>query len=190
KAAYREAVINAFCHRDYYNTDAVHVAIFRDRLEIRSPGLLYGGLTIAKIRKCKCSERRNELLADMFHRVHFVERWGRGIKLILSKEPTADFEEIGRQFFTILKRKNLQGQKELKNVPVNVPEKNQDKRLQIVLDKIGQNNRITIAALSQSLAVNEKTIKRDIEKLKKKDLLQRIGPDKSGHWKVEKNDDI
>ena len=190
KAAYREAVINAFCHRDYYNTDAVHVAIFRDRLEIRSPGLLYGGLTIAKIRKCKCSERRNELLADMFHRVHFVERWGRGIKLILSKEPTADFEEIGRQFFTVLKRKNLQGQKELKNVPVNVPEKNQDKRLQIVLDKIGQNNRITIAALSQSLAVNEKTIKRDIEKLKKKGLLQRIGPDKSGHWKVEKNDDI
>jgi len=60
KAASREAVINAFCHRDYYNDDSVHVAIFRDRLEIRSPGLLYGGLTIAKIRKCKSSERRNE----------------------------------------------------------------------------------------------------------------------------------
>ena len=33
------------------------------------------------------SERRNELIAEMLHRVHFIEKWGRGIKLILSKEP-------------------------------------------------------------------------------------------------------
>ena len=34
--AFREAIINAFCHRDYREYDSVNIAIFRDRLEIRS----------------------------------------------------------------------------------------------------------------------------------------------------------
>jgi ATP-dependent DNA helicase RecG len=46
KDAFREAIINAFCHRDYYEHDSVNIAIFKDRLEVRSPGGLYGGLTI------------------------------------------------------------------------------------------------------------------------------------------------
>lgn len=50
KDAFREAVINAFCHRDYREYDSVNIAIFKDRMEIRSPGLLYGGLTISDIR--------------------------------------------------------------------------------------------------------------------------------------------
>lgn len=35
----------------------------------------------------------------------FVERWGRGISLILSKEPTAEFEEIGESFYVTFERK-------------------------------------------------------------------------------------
>jgi len=34
-------------------------------IEIRSPGLLYGGLTIDSIRKKMVSVRRNELLAEL-----------------------------------------------------------------------------------------------------------------------------
>jgi ATP-dependent DNA helicase RecG len=45
KDAFREAIINAFCHRDYYEHDSVNIAVFKDRLEVRSPGGLYGGLT-------------------------------------------------------------------------------------------------------------------------------------------------
>ncbi|MBL7203983.1 MAG: hypothetical protein ISS63_06570 [Desulfobacteraceae bacterium] len=81
--------------RDYFEYDSVNTAISKDRLEIRNPGGLYGGLTIKQIRTRMVSQRRNELIADIFHRGHFVERWGRGIRLILSKEPTAEFEEIG-----------------------------------------------------------------------------------------------
>jgi ATP-dependent DNA helicase RecG len=40
------------------------------------------------------SKRRNEIIAELFHRIHFVEKWGRGISLILSKQPTADFKEV------------------------------------------------------------------------------------------------
>jgi len=92
--AFREAIINAFCHRDYFEYDSVNIAIFRDRVEIRSPGGLFGGLTIEQITSEMVSKRRNELVAEMFHRVHFVEKWGRGISLILSKEPTAGFKDV------------------------------------------------------------------------------------------------
>src|SRR5690606_26741553 len=36
--AVREAVVNAFCHRDWRDPDYVQVAVFKDRVEIRSPG--------------------------------------------------------------------------------------------------------------------------------------------------------
>ncbi|MCP4213261.1 MAG: hypothetical protein GY765_01335 [bacterium] len=42
----------------------------------------------------------------MFHRVHFVEKWGRGIDLILSEEPDAFFKEVADIFVTTFKRKN------------------------------------------------------------------------------------
>ncbi|HII71355.1 TPA: ATP-dependent DNA helicase, partial [Candidatus Woesearchaeota archaeon] len=105
RKAIREAIINAFCHRNYYDHDSVHIAIFRDRLEIRSPGLLYGGLTIERIKKETVSKRRNELLAEMLHRVHYVERWGKGIKMILEREPSTEFKEYAGLFFTVFKRK-------------------------------------------------------------------------------------
>jgi len=84
---------------------SVNIATFKYRLEIRNPSGLYGGLTIKQIITRKVSQRRNELVADIFHRGHFVERWGKGISLILSKEPTAEFEEIGESFCVTFQRK-------------------------------------------------------------------------------------
>lgn len=68
------------------------------------------------------------------------------------------------------------------NVPENVPEK----RLQEIVQQIIKNDKITITELARILEVNEKTIKRDIEKLKKDKKLDRIGPDKGGSWEILK----
>jgi ATP-dependent DNA helicase RecG len=37
REAFREAIINAFCHRDYREYDSVNIAVFKDRIEIRNP---------------------------------------------------------------------------------------------------------------------------------------------------------
>ena len=47
-----------------------------------------------------------------------------------------------------------------------------------------ENNAIKIFELARRLGVNEKTIKRDIEKLKQKGLLKRIGGAKGGRREV------
>jgi ATP-dependent DNA helicase RecG len=47
-----------------------------------------------------------------------------------------------------------------------------------------KDSQVTIAELAKHLSVTEKTIKRDIEKLRKAGKLERVGPDKGGYWEV------
>jgi ATP-dependent DNA helicase RecG len=102
--ALREAIINAFCHRDYRDPDYVQVAIFKDRVEIRNPGGLFGSLTFDDLRKGNVSQRRNPLIAELFRRIEMVEAWGRGLPLILKNAPDTTFREIGNLFIVEFKR--------------------------------------------------------------------------------------
>jgi len=72
----------------------------------------------------------------------------------------------------------------LKNVPENVPEN----RLERIRNIMSRDNKISIPKLAKEMKVNEKTIKRDIEKLRKLNRIRRIGPDKGGHWEIIKNE--
>ncbi len=182
KEAFREAVINAFCHRDYWKEDNVHLAIFKDRVEVRSPGLLYGDLTIEKIRKEEVSERRNELIAEMFHQVHFVERWGRGIGKILSLEPKTEFKEVGEKFYSVFKRKEVQ-EKGMIRVGEKVGER-LTRNQELILKFIEENKYISIVQLSEKVGIATKNIESNISKLKKKGLLKRVGSAKGGHWEI------
>lgn len=71
------------------------------------------------------------------------------------------------------------------NVPINVPKNVPIKRLDKIVEIIAENKDITIAELSHLLEVTDKTIKRDIAKLKEQDRLIRVGSLKSGHWEIK-----
>ncbi|RLJ00582.1 MAG: hypothetical protein DRP06_01880 [Candidatus Aenigmatarchaeota archaeon] len=174
KSAFGEAIINAFCHRDYYESDSVNIAVFKDRVEIKNPGGLYDGLTIKQIKKEIISKRRNELIANMFRRIHFIEKRGRGIRLILSKEPNADFKEIGTQFITVFKRKNY-----LEKGVEKLSEKEKT-----IIDLIRKNPKISKQKLCIKGKLSKKSVESNIIKLKEKGLLERVGPDKGGYWEV------
>ena len=42
-------------------------------------------------------------------------------------------------------------------------------------------------ALSNQLNITRMTLHRELEKLKEKGILKRIGPDKGGHWEIREN---
>ena len=46
------------------------------------------------------------------------------------------------------------------------------------------NSTITIADLAQTLSITDRAIKKQIDKLKVKGRIRRVGPDKGGHWEV------
>ena len=78
--ALREAVANAVAHRDYRSTANVQVYVFKDRIEIVSPGGLPAGMTEADLGTK--SMPRNPLLFSMLYRMDVVENIGSGIKRI------------------------------------------------------------------------------------------------------------
>ena len=176
REAFREAIINAFCHRDYNKYDEVQVAIFKDRVEIRSPGLLYQDLTIDRIIKENISRRRNMLIADLFHRIHYIEKWGRGIGLILSKEPDTKFREVVGQFYTVFKRKDVIGEA--------TTQKTVEKTVEKILELIRDNPRITQKQLMEKTRLTRRGVEWNLQKLRKEGKIKRIGPDKGGYWEV------
>ena len=78
--ALREAVANAVAHRDYRSTANVHIYVFKDRVEILSPGGLPEGMTEADLGVK--SMPRNPLLFSMLYRMGVVENIGSGISRI------------------------------------------------------------------------------------------------------------
>ena len=78
--ALREAVANAVAHRDYRSTANVQIYVFKDRIEIVSPGGLPAGMTEADLGAK--SMPRNPLLFGMLYRMDVVENIGSGIKRI------------------------------------------------------------------------------------------------------------
>jgi ATP-dependent DNA helicase RecG len=77
--ALREALANAFCHRDYsIGGGSVAVAIYDDRLEVTSSGTLHFGLTTEALFQPHESLPWNPLIARVFYRRGVIESWGRG----------------------------------------------------------------------------------------------------------------
>ena len=64
----------------------VHIDMYNDRLEITSPGGMYKGKAVQEqdIEIIE-SERRDPILADLFHRMRYMERRGSGLKKIINE---------------------------------------------------------------------------------------------------------
>lgn len=106
--ALREAVTNAVIHRDWFFDGAnVFVEIYAGRIEVVSPGGPPKGLTLAELEHK--SVRRNALIADLVHRIGFIEKAGTGIRRIREDARTQGCPEPGFHaggFFTATFRPN------------------------------------------------------------------------------------
>lgn len=81
KRAVREAVINAFSHRDYTKMGRVRIAITDEGLVIANPGGFVEGVTLSNLLTAE-PHGRNPLLADALKRIGLAEKTGRGIDRI------------------------------------------------------------------------------------------------------------
>lgn len=79
--AVREAVVNAVTHRDYARegTD-VELSMYRDRLEIISPGPLPNGVTVEKMKEGIVRVTRNGLIKEILRSYRYVDHYGMGVR--------------------------------------------------------------------------------------------------------------
>ena len=180
--AYREAIVNAVIHFDYFLGDTIAIEKLKNSIIINNKG----ELLFPKKDFGKRSEARNRLLADLLSRTNFMEKAGTGIKRVkdaCSKNGNKILFDFTDSFWvTIETNKDGKATDNVPDVPDNVP----DNRLEKILKIIGNNNKILLQEISDQLNVSKRTIRRDIEKLKQQNKLKRIGSAKGGSWETSK----
>lgn len=191
--AIREAIVNAITHRNFLDRACVQIAVYDDRVEVTSPGMLYGGLTIEQIKEGG-SKIRNRCIAEVFSRMKIIESWGTGIKRMFSsckeygvREP--ELLEIGDSFRVNLYRPsyNEVHQSEPKSEPESIPKnvlKNLNKTQQKIIDIIWKNPKVTQTEIAEQLNISTSAVKKSMKEIVNDGILVRIGANKGGYWKV------
>ena len=83
--AIREIVMNMIVHRDYRSAADSVIKIYNDRIEFYNPGDLPDGLTIDKLLSNNyISAPRNKKIADFFKEMGMIEKYGSGIRRIIT----------------------------------------------------------------------------------------------------------
>jgi ATP-dependent DNA helicase RecG len=206
--ALREAIINAFCHRDYRDPDYIQIAVFKNRVEIRSPGGLYDGLTMEEMRIGNVSRRRNPLIADLFRRIHMVEGWGRGMPLILENAPSVQFRQIAGLFIASFERPSFledttqevidttqetvdmtvdKTPKKPRRNHVETTKKPQRNHREKILELLRGQPDFTMKDLADLSGATIYSVRHHLEVLQTSGQIRRVGPTKAGHWEILDN---
>ena len=181
--ALREAIVNAVCHRDYFEKGAnVMIEIFDDRVEISNPGGLPSGLAAAEFGTK--SVVRNPVIASLLNRADYIEQIGTGINRIknsVKEHGQGNVKFYYDNFFVVtFTRTKKVGEKVGKRVGENLTE-NQS----LIIKNMVKNPNISARDLSDIIGISQRKIEENISKLKKKGILERIGPAKGGHWEIK-----
>jgi ATP-dependent DNA helicase RecG len=109
--ALREAVVNAVCHRDYFEKGArAMVEIFDDRVDIVNPGGVCKGITPENFGTISIT--RNSIIADLLHRSGYIEQMGTGIRRMKNAAREANVAEpefVLNGFFRVTFKRNEPG---------------------------------------------------------------------------------
>lgn len=168
--ALREAILNAIIHKDYSSGIPIQISVYDNKLMIWNEGELPQDWTVAKLKIKHPSRPYNPDIANAFFRAGLIESWGRGtIKIInemrKAQLPAPNFKYDDSGFYIIFSFGKVDLEKQ-------------------ILDLISENTKITVVKLAEILETNDKKIKRTLKELQDKKLLERIGTNRSGEWKI------
>ncbi|QCX40275.1 ArsR family transcriptional regulator [Aureibaculum algae] len=181
ETVFKEAIINALAHRDYYDKGArITIEVFIDRVEVSNPGGLISG--IPKNEFGKRSLSRNPLIFGLFERIRMVEQVGSGISrmrdLMIEENLTPpEFNTEG--IFTVTLRRPFDFDRWVDKWVDNLT----DNRVNII-KAIHKNNKVTKRELEEIVSLSPTAIDNNLDALKDLGLIERVGSAKGGHWKI------
>ena len=199
----RELIANAVAHRSYLEPGNIQVAIFDDRLEVTSPGMLLNTVSIEKMKE-GYSKLRNPAIASAFAYMKIIEKWGTGIPRILREcvdyglpEPQLiDFDGDFRvnMYRKQKKESTLETTQTIENPtqslgsPTQSPIQSADfqftEKDKEILKVIQQNPELTQREIALELGWTVDRVKYYLNKMKKMQVIKRIGSRHKGHWEI------
>ena len=188
KRAVREALVNAFCHRDYTMLGRIRVLLDDDGLTISNPGGFIEGVTLENLLTVE-PHGRNPALADALKRIGLAERTGRGIDRIfegslLYGKPLPDYSESNSVMVKLFIPKSLPDKSFTKLISDEQSKMGQALPINtlLVLNELKRNRRINLAELVESTHINDSKIKITVEKLVESGLIEAIGNGRSRYY--------
>lgn len=175
--------------RSYLEPGNIQVALFDDRLEITSPGMLLNGVSIKKMKE-GYSKPRNRAIAYAFAYMKIIEKWGSGIPRIIREcneygLPEPEFIDFDGDFRVNMYRQipekdwsHTDDTNDTKRDTNDTISENDTK----VLNLIRENPSITQAELKEKLQVSIVTVKRLMADLQKRGVIERQGSSRKGKW--------
>jgi ATP-dependent DNA helicase RecG len=186
--AVREILVNAVAHRDYnLQGDNIHVNIFSNRLEISSPGLLPGPVTLKNLLEARFA--RNAILSQLLSDLGYVERLGYGLDRVVDVTRSAgllppQFEEVAGTFRVTLFASKSDLTSDGKAVILSrYLELNLNPRQQMALAQLVARQRISSHEY-QTLCpdVHSETLRRDLADLVSRGIIIKVGDKKSTYY--------
>lgn len=183
--AFREGLVNAFCHRDYTMLGSVRVLIDDEGLTISSPGGFIDGVNLKNLLTVE-PHGRNQVLADALKRVGLAEKTGRGIDRIyegsiIYGRPWPDFSETTSRCVKLYIQR---AKPDITFTKMIVDEQNRIGRAfsiypLMILSALKNERRATVERLAEITNLTEARIRTSIENLVERGLIEAVGNGKN-----------
>lgn len=85
REAFRESLANAIVHRVWDVKTYIQISMYKDRIEINSPGGLPLGISKDEYLNGNISILRNPIIAGVFYRLNLIEQFGTGVMRIIEE---------------------------------------------------------------------------------------------------------
>ncbi|HIY92308.1 MAG TPA: putative DNA binding domain-containing protein [Candidatus Companilactobacillus pullicola] len=173
EAAVREAVVNAFAHRDYLLHSTIKVEIFDDRMEILSPGGIPDGLSLEEITDGMTAVR-NPQLVHILDKLKYIENYGTGIRRMYNAYDGTDkkpiFEVRPNSFKVTLPNLNWSNST-VSNMTNSSLETNED----LIVEFLKQNGSQSKKEIQQNLNMSNYNIRKSLNILINQGIIKRTG---------------
>jgi ATP-dependent DNA helicase RecG len=203
--AIRELAMNLVMHRNYQTNAPAKFYEYSDKIEMDNPGNLYGKVSPENFPNE--TDYRNPVIAVAMKTLGYVNQFGRGIEMVQEELeanknglPEFKFDDI-TTFKAIVMNADPNdsgiengaeaSQEQFRNDTDNNTETTQKQHRKLsnseqkILECITVNPHITSIELSKIVGITADNVRVNISKLKAKGLLERIGADKGGYWKLK-----
>ncbi|RPI31635.1 MAG: transcriptional regulator, partial [Chloroflexota bacterium] len=190
--AVRELAVNAVAHRDYnIQGDNIHLNIYAEHLEVQSPGVLPGPVTLENLLEARFS--RNAVIVQVLSDLGYVERLGYGLDRVVTVMRQNNlrlprFEEIAGCFRVTLYSPvdlNQPGAQNGAGLPDLSAYRGLDlnPRQQIALGYLATHGRIASSTLQELCPeVHAETLRRDLADLVNRGVLIKIGDKRATYY--------
>ena len=198
---FREILLNSINHKQYEESNPVQISIYDDKIYVWNDGKFPEELSTQNLFEKHYSKPYNPLIAQTFFKAGFIESWGRGFEKIKKEceqynTPIPEIEikssgvmikcnpsKIYTQLLNEMNTKNSNSNF-ANNFTDNFTNRFTDVEINI-LETIKNEPTISQAKLSERIGVSKRTITNNMNNLQKRQIIERVGNNKSGYWKIQ-----